>query len=124
MDEGSKYKGFFYKIPFINNLELNVLITNNHIMNLEMDKIIISKNNDNEMKEIKLNNRIKYANKEYNISIIEIKEKDNIDNYLELDGNIMKKEYNIIYINNSIYTIKYPGGKNLGVWNIERKIKI
>jgi hypothetical protein len=32
---------------------------------------------------------MKYTNKEYDITIIEIKEKDNIKNYLELDDNIL-----------------------------------
>ena len=75
MNDGSKHTGFFCKIPYINNKELKVLITNNHLINLKMDKIIISINNDNEIKEIELNNRIKYINKEYDITIIEMKEK-------------------------------------------------
>ena len=83
--------GFFCKIPFpdINNM-LSVFITNNHIIN---DKILYENNSkininieeENEIKEINLNNRIKYTNKEYDITIIEIKENDNIKNYLELD---------------------------------------
>ena len=115
LNDGSKGTGFFCKIPYINNKELKVLITNNHILNLEMEKIVITINNDNEKKELELNNRIKYTNKEYDITIIEIKEKDNINNYLEIDENIMKKGKNIIYINNSIYIIQYPRGKKLGV---------
>jgi len=115
LNDGSKGTGFFCKIPFINNKELKVLITNNHVINLKTDKIIISINNDNEIKEIELNNRIKYTNKEYDITIIEIKKEDKINNYLEIDKNIMKKDKNIIYINNSIYILQYPGGKRLGV---------
>ena len=38
LNDGSKGTGFFCKIPFINNKELKVLITNNHIINLEMEK--------------------------------------------------------------------------------------
>jgi len=84
MNDGRKGIGFFCIIPFINNEELKVLITNNHIINLEMEKvIIISINIDNEIKEIELNDRIKYTNKEYDITIIEIKEKDNINNYIK-----------------------------------------
>ena len=115
LNDGSKGTGFFCKIPFINNKELKVLITNNHVINLEMKKIIISINNDKEIKEIDLNNRIKYTNKEYDITIIEIKEEDKINDYLELDENIMKKGGNKLYINNTIYIIQYPGGKRLGV---------
>ena len=79
--------GFFCSI----NEKIKVLITNNHVINLEMDKIIISINNDNEMKEIELDNRIKYTNKEYDITIIEIKNEDEINNYLELDDNIFNE---------------------------------
>ena len=114
LNDGTKGTGFFCKI-LINNKELKVLITNNHIINLEMEKITISLNNDNEIKVIELNDRIKYTNKEYDITIIEIKEKDKINNYLELDEKIMKKGSNKLYINDTIYIIQYPGGKNLGV---------
>jgi len=117
MNNETKGTGFFCKIPFINNKELKVLITNNHVINLEMEleKIIISINNDKEIKEIELNNRIIYTNEKYDITIIEIKEKDNINNYLELDDNVMKKDSNILYVNNSIYILQYPEGKKLGV---------
>ena len=48
---------------------------------METEKITISINNDKEIKEIELNNRKKYTNKEYDISIIEIKEEDEINNF-------------------------------------------
>ena len=59
LNNESKGTGFFCRIPYINNKELNVLITNNYVINLELDKIIISINNDNEIKEIELKNRRK-----------------------------------------------------------------
>ena len=116
LKDGSKGTGFFCKIPFINNKELKVLMTNNHfINNLGMEKLIISINNDKEIRELELNNRIKYINKEFDIAIIEIKEKDSINNYLELDENIMKKDSNLLYVNNSIYILQYTGGNKIGV---------
>ena len=117
LDKGEEGTGFFCKIPFINNEELKVLITNNHVINLdnENEKITISMNNDSEIKEINLNNRIKYTNKEYDITIIEIKEEDNIKDYLELDENIIKEGINQLYINNPIYIIQYSEQKKLGV---------
>ena len=116
LKDGSKGTGFFCKIPFINNKELKVLMTNNHfINNLGMEKLIISINNDKEIRELELNNRIKYINKEFDIAIIEIKEKDSINNYLELDENIMKKDSNLLYANNSIYILQYTGGNKIGV---------
>ena len=114
-NDGNKGSGFFCKIPFINNNELKVLITNNQVINLETEKITISMNNDKEIRKLELNNRIKYTNKEFDITIIEIKEKDNINNYLELDENIMKKDSNALYLNNSIYILHYPLGNKLGV---------
>ena len=102
LNDGSKGTGFFCKIPFINNKELKVLITNNHVINLEMGKITISINNNKEIREIDLNNRIKYTNKEYDITIIEIKEEDEIKDYLEIDEDIMKKGSNKLYINKYI----------------------
>ena len=45
---------------------------------------------------------MKYTNKEYDITIIELKEKDNIKNYLELDDNIIN-DLNEEYIDKTIY---------------------
>ena len=73
LNDGSKGTGFFCKIPFPdNNNKLPVLITNNHV--------ISDFNNNNtfyynyEYKDILLKDRIKYTNKEYDITIIEIKD--------------------------------------------------
>jgi len=114
LDDGTKATGFFCKIPFNNNKEIKVLITNNHVTKLKEDKLTITINNDSEIKEIELKDRIKYTNEEYDITIIEIKEKDNIENFLELDENIMKKGSNKIYNNNTIYILQYPEGDKLG----------
>ena len=83
--------GFFCKIPFpdLNNM-LSVFITNNHIINQELlnkDNIIIEINieEENNIKKLNLNNRKKYTNEEYDITIIEIKNEDEIKIYLELD---------------------------------------
>ena len=99
----SKRYRFFCKIPFpeTDNL-LSVLITNNHvidesILENEKNKVILLLNNDNEIKEIKLENRIKFTNKEYDITFIELKENDGITKFLELDKNI-QTNVNIPYI--------------------------
>ena len=109
---GNKGTGFFCKLIF-NNKILPVLITNNHVINQEIlnknDKILIIINS--EVKEIQLENRIKYTNKEYDITIIKIKEKkDKINNYLEIDDNIIQNKSNI-YVKESIYTIQYEGDR-------------
>ena len=63
---------------------LPVFITNNHIINNHLlykdnETISIKIKEDNNIKKIPLNNRIKYTNEEYDITIIEIKESDNIN---------------------------------------------
>ena len=124
---GIEGTGFFTKISF-NYILLPVLITNNHILN-ENDiknnkKISIYFNK--EIKNIKIDeNRKRYTNKKLDITIIEIKEEDNIKEYIELDDNIMnyfkynKKEnpnyINKIYCNKSIYILNFPGGNDIVV---------
>ena len=76
----SQGTGFFTKIPFpdLNNM-LPVFITNNHIINNELlykkdSKIKIDIYDDeSDNKEINLNNRMKYTNKEYDIKKIKKK---------------------------------------------------
>ena len=99
----------------------SVFISNNHIINKELlykDNIIIEINieDENDIKKLNLNNRMKYTNEEYDITIIEIKEEDEINNYLELDYNIIndiiKNDYkNKNYIDETIYIIQFPKGK-------------
>ena len=109
---------FLTKIPCYNEL-IKVLITNNHIINKEDIKkentIIIKLNNDKEQKLIKINKkRRNYTNKRLDITFIELTEKDEINDYLELDDNIINnlqnsKEqiniYNTNYIKNGIYVL-------------------
>ena len=117
-ENGQKGTGFFCKIPFPDFEHLlPILITNNHvidesILENEKNKVILLLNNDKEIKEIQLENRIKYTNKEYDITFIELKENDGIIKFLELDNNI-KTNVNIPYIGESIYILHYPGSKNV-----------
>ena len=73
---------------------LTVFITNNHIIDQEFlnkeDAIIqFDIKEETDKININLNNRMKYTSEEYDTTIIEIKEKDNIKNYLELDDIII-----------------------------------
>ena len=114
--------GFFCKIPFpdLNNM-LSVFITNNHIINKELlykDNLIIEINieEENNIRKLNLNNRMKYTNEEYDITIIEIKNEDEINNYLELDDNIINdiinnNNRNDKYKDKTIYIIQYPKGE-------------
>ena len=111
----NKGSAFFTKIPFPdkNNL-MPVLVTNNHILNENSllkpaEKIIIYIKEENRNRLLDLNNRIKYTNKDLDITFIEIKpEKDKIRNFLELDENILNNGINAGYINESVYIIHYP----------------
>ena len=114
---------------------LNVFITNNHVINDD----ILNDNNQNtslkikedeEHKYIYLNNRLAYTNKKYGTIIIEIKDEDEINNYLELDDNIINE---ILYNNNetaefnhkTIYIIQYQEDElsvSIGIiQNIDKK---
>ena len=119
--------GFFCKIPFPDNEHLlPVLITNNHVIDESIleKKITLSLNNDSDIKEIELENRIKYTDKEYDITIIEIKDKkDGINKYLELDTKI-QANINTINVEESIYILHYPFRKNVSVsYGILKKIE-
>ena len=122
--------GFFTKIPYKSQL-LPVLLTNNHVIGqddiLYNNYFSIYLNNDKKTKRIQLNNnRLMYTNEKLDITIIEIKDNDKLNNkYLELDDEIMnylksnrEDEFNYIcdiYSNNSIYLINYPDFKNVVV---------
>jgi surface protein len=105
-EAGEKGTGFFCKIP-IPHKELKVFVTNNHVINeevLEKKKpIYVSINN--KPKEIKLKDKFTYTNKEFDATIVEIKENlDDITHFLELDEN----QIIVDYIGSSIYTLQYP----------------
>jgi len=114
--------GFFCKIPFPDKEHyLTALITSNHIINektlKEEDKIILVKIKEEiEKNVINLNNRMKYTNEEYDITIIEIKKEDNIDYFLEIDEIIMNdlinnKNKNEDFKDKTLYVMQYPKGK-------------
>ena len=112
--------GFFCKIPFPNiTNKLTVHITNYHVINEDLldnkGKTTIYIQNEKEGREMNFKNRMCYTNEEYDITIIEIKEKDNIKNYLELDDEIMKvvlnddnDNDNFGYRKKTVYIIQYP----------------
>ena len=99
--------GFFCKIPYNNKI---VLMANNHVIDENINEINIKIKEEKENRIINLNDRLKYTNKEYDITIIEMNEEDNINNYLELDDNIIN-ELNEEYIDKTIYIIQYPEGE-------------
>jgi len=114
--------GFFCKIPFPNKDKmLPVFMTNNHVIDKEFldkkgGKIKLDIKEEENYKKLDLNDRKKYTNEEHDVTIIEIKEKDEIKNFLELDdiiindilkiGNKLKE-----YKNETLYIIQYPLNK-------------
>ena len=115
--QGETGTGFFCKIPFI-NYNKSFLITNNHVLDekyfMENKEIQLLLNDEKETKVINIVNkkeRNKYFNKEYDIALIELNEKDNIENFLELDDKLFQKGENIIYEDKSIYIPQYLNGK-------------
>ena len=120
LENGDRGTGFFCNIPYNNKL-IPVMITNNHIIDsnyISNNKfIIITLNNDKDDKIIKLNdNRIIYTNKEYDITIIEIKPKDDkINNFMELEDKIFKEESYLYYNQESIYIIHYSNQEKAAV---------
>ena len=120
--------GFFIKIPF-HNIQLPVLITNNHIIDendyINKKIITIYLGNEKNGKNIKLDDKRKfYTNKNYDTTIIEIKENtDGIKNFLELDDKLMEclsmnkdeipEFLKNVYLNKSLYILNYPEGKEI-----------
>ena len=120
--KGNQATGFFCKIPILNkNKMFHVFMTNNHIideefLNTKNGKIKLDIKDEEDYKRLDLNNRKKYTNKDYDVTIIEIKERDDIKNYLELDdiiiNDILNKENKIKeYKNETLYIVQYPDNK-------------
>ena len=122
--------GFFCKIPYQNNTKINVLITSYQIINElylnQYNFINLLMDDYNQLKIINLDpSRNIYFNKEYNTTIIELKECDNINNYLELDDNLFTNNNNIqsLFENESIYILNYLNqGKAVVSYGILNKL--
>ena len=87
-------------------------MTNYHVLNEkdfgENKKLNLSLNEEKETKIIDLSiERKTYFNKDYDITLIELKNEDKIKDYLELDDNLFQDNSEIIYRNKSIYTLQY-----------------
>jgi len=112
-NDGGIGTGFFCIIPYPDKFhQIPVLMTNAHIIKEGDNEVKFSlKEKDYEIK-IKDSRKI-YISEEYDITIIEIKEKDNIEInlYLELDDNIFKLDE--LYKEKSVYLLSYPFGREL-----------
>ena len=116
--------GFLCLIPFPTKLNLlPTLITNNHVLS-ENDIAINQKidylyNDDKDSNSIIIDeNRKKYTNKDYDVTIIEIKpneDKIDINSFLEVDDGIYEDNINQIYKQKSIYILHYPKSGNIKI---------
>ena len=108
-DNGDRCIGFFCNINF-NNIKIPSLITAMHVIDakkLLSNRIIKIRINEEE-KKIRINeNRTLYSNKEYDVTIIEIKREDNIKHFLKLDEGIFRESGKQYYLGKSIYCIQY-----------------
>jgi len=103
---GERGTGFFMKIKFPEDEHLlPVLLTCNHVIN----KSFLSKNNNisilinGKTKKIGLKNRIIYNNEKLDVTIIELKEKDEINDFLILD----EENQDIKISGQTIYILQY-----------------
>ena len=109
IDGANRGTGFFAKL-FINGKLVKVFITNNHIINkyyLETKKEIIINIYD-KPKEIKIKGKVFITEEENDVTIIEVSEKEEIYDYLELDDYIFHENRINEYIGNSVYVLQYP----------------
>ena len=79
------------------------MITNNHVINEDdlkiSKKVNFSLDNEEIHFEIEIGDRKFYTNKEYDVTIIEIQNKDNLDlnSFLEIDEQVFKDKPNYNY---------------------------
>ena len=114
--------GFFCKIHVENNKTMNCLMTCYHVLNEKYydknNQINLLLNDEEEIKVIDLTRERKtYFNKDYDITIIQLNDDDNIYNFLELDDRLKDDiiKLNETYKNTSIYIIQYLNGKKAAV---------
>ena len=101
------------------NEEFKTLITNNHVLDEKGikpgKKINLIFNNSIE-KQIFIDElRITITNEEYDFTIIEIKDNDEIElnSFLEIDDQIYEEKINSIYKDQQVYLLHYPNGTEI-----------
>ena len=114
--KGTYATGFFCKFSY-KKQAIKVFMTSYHFFNEkdfgENKKLNLSLNDEKETKIIDLSiERKTYFNKDYDITLIELKDEDKIKDYLELDDNLLQDNSEIIYKNKSIYLLHYQNDKN------------
>ena len=117
--DGGRGTGFFCNILYGFNI-IKALITNNHVLKEDdispNKKIKFSINNESKFYEIIMDEfRKSYTNIKYDITIIQIKENDQLDSisFFDIDNEIFKDESIENYKNKQIYLLHYPKGQQM-----------
>ena len=105
--------GFFSFIQY-NNKCLPVLVSANHVINLNEQIYNLSLELNSEIKIININDGRKiFINRDLDITIIEIiPEKDNIFNFLDIDSNVFTSNSELRYQDESVYILHYNFNNN------------
>ena len=104
---------FFCKVRFVDNSSLNVLMTSYSLIDenyLKENKEINLLLNDNSTKIIILDKKRKiYTDKNYNLTLIELRNKDNINDFFHIDDYLLLSEekHKNFYENKQIYILHY-----------------
>ena len=100
---------------------MKVLMTNYHILNeiyyTQNKALYLNLNDEKELKVIDLTlERKRYFSKEYDLTLIELKDIDiDENNCLDLDDNLFKDKINSYFKEKSVYILHYPFGKKAAV---------
>ena len=102
--------------------KLKAIITFNHSLNLEFlndGKKMVLYINDREVEIDMKKNRYKYANEELDVTIVEILEKDGVENFVGLDKFLNSRNY----VGTDIKCLSLKDGKNIEILNSTIKEK-
>ena len=121
-EDGAHGCGFFCNIPNGWNNYVKVLMTNNNVLNkndiLPNKTIKFSIDNDKQLYSILIDNmRRTYTNQNYDITFIEIKEDDKINekSFFDLDRQIFKENSKDFFSKCQIFLLHYPKGKEMSL---------
>ena len=108
-DEFTSGIGILSNISYKN---IKVIITYNHLINIDFlnqgKKMILHINNEEKEIDMKIN-RYKYTDKDLDITVIEILERDNIYNFIELDKYINSRNF----VDDDIISVSLRDKKNI-----------
>ena len=112
INEKEEFRKGLGLISYIPSKKIKALITYNHIINLDIlnkvKKLILNIKREKKELDMKIN-RYKYTNTDLDITIIEILEIDNINDFIELDKSIGSRNY----VDNDIISLSLKENKEI-----------